>query len=257
MDLPNPHLPPPQEPDLVGPAPMPAPAPLVHPRPGARARLAMALLFGLIAAGLWLAVREDLSPEMLMAKHSELLLWRDSQGVVAVMGFFAVTAVAALLSLPGIAVFTLAGGVLFGVIWGTLLVVAAATLGAMGLYLLARAGLGDGLMRRMEQGRAAWLAEELRRNEVKALLFLRIAPVVPFLVANMLPALMGVRPLRYALTTFVGLIPGTLAVAFAGYGLGEVAASGGTADAGLLAFLLIGVPLLLLMLSLIPRIWRR
>ncbi len=257
MDLPNPNLPPPEAHTLVGPEPLREPAPLVRPRPGARARLALAVLFGLIGAGLWLAMRGDVSTETVMAKHAELISWRDRQGVVAVAGFFAVTAVAALLSLPGIAVFTLAGGVLFGVLWGTLLVVAAATLGAMGLYLLARAGFGDGMMRRLERGRAAWLAEELRRNEVRALLFLRIAPVVPFLLANMLPALMGVRPMRYAVTTFVGLIPGTLAVAFAGYGLGEVASSGGAPEMGLLAALLIGVPLVLVLLPFAPRLWRR
>ncbi len=257
MDLPNPHLPPPEAHTLVGPEPAPEPAPMVRPSPGARARIALVVMFGLIGAGIWLALRNDLSAETVMAKHAEMIVWRDSQGMVAVAGFFAVTALAALLSLPGIAVFTLAGGVLFGVLWGTLLVVAAATLGAMGLYLLARAGFGDGLMRRMEQGRTAWLAEELRRNEIRALLFLRIAPVVPFLLANMLPALLGVRPMRYAVTTFVGLIPGTLAVAFAGYGLGEVAKTGGASDLKLLAALLIGVPLILVLLPVAPRLWRR
>ena len=257
MDLPNPQIPPPEAHPPVGPAPGHAPAPLMPPRPGAGARLAMAVLFVLVAAGGLLALQGDLSSEAVMARHAELVLWRDSQGMVAVAGFFAVTALAALLSLPGIAVFTLAGGVLFGVLWGTLLVVAAATLGAMGLYLLARAGFGDGLMRRMQKGRAAWLAEELRRNEIKTLLVLRIAPVVPFLLANMLPALMGVRPLRYLLTTFVGLIPGTTAIALAGHGLGEVVASGGTPQAGPLAALFIGVPLLLLGLAFAGRLWRR
>ncbi|MGY6410989.1 MAG: TVP38/TMEM64 family protein [Alkalilacustris sp.] len=257
MELPNPSLPPAQAHTLVGPAPMPEPAPLVRPRPGARARMALLVLFALIGTGIWFGVRGDVSAETVMAQHAELIAWRDTHGIMAVAGFFAVTAFAALLSLPGIAVFTLAGGVLFGVMWGTLLVVAAATLGAMGLYLLARAGFGDGLMRRMERGRTAWLAEELRRNEIRALLFLRIAPVVPFLLANMLPALMGVRPMRYVVTTFFGLIPGTLAVAFAGYGLGEVAASGGASDLKLLAALFIGVPLVLVLLSFAPRLWRR
>ena len=261
MDLPNPHLPPPQAHPTVGPVsahdPTHGPAPLVQPRPAARARLAVAVLCALVAAGVWLALSGTLSPADLTARHAELLAWRDAQGLVAVAGFFAVTAAAALLSLPGIAVFTLAGGVLFGVLWGTLLVVAAATLGAMGLFLLARAGFGDGLLRRLERGRAAWLAEELRRNEVRALLVLRIAPVVPFLLANTLPALMGVRPGRYAATTFVGLIPGTAAVALAGQGLGEVAASGGTPAAGPVAFLMIGVPLVLLALPLAARLFRR
>ena len=228
-----------------------------HPPPSRGARLvAIGSFAALVALGVGLALTGKLSPEVLAARHADLVIWRDAQGLLAVAGFFAVTALAALLSLPGIAVFTLAGGVLFGVLWGTLLVVAAATLGAMGLYLLARAGFGDGLWRRLERGRGGWLTEELRRNEVKALLLLRVAPVVPFLLANTLPALMGVRPARYALTTFFGLIPGTAAVALAGQGLGEVAASGGTVALFPLATLLIGVPLAFLAIALAARLLR-
>lgn len=211
----------------------------------------------LLALGATLAWRGDLSAENLAAQHATLVAWRDAQGLLAVAGFFVVTAVAALMALPGIAVFTLAGGLLFGVLWGTLLVTLAATLGAMGLFLLARAGLGDALWRRLERGRGGWLAAELRRNEVKALLLLRIAPVVPFMLASTLPALMGVRPGRYAATTFFGLLPGTTAVALAGHSIGEVAASGGTPNPMLWGMLLIGLPLLALGTALLGRLLRR
>ena len=222
-----------------------------------RLRAALGLgLFLLAAALVWGSVGAELTPETLTQRHAELTDWRKAQGAFAVAGFFAATALAALVSLPGIAVFTLAAGLLFGAFWGTLIVAAAATLGATGLYALARAGFGDGLWRRLEAGRAAALAEELKRNEVSTLLFLRVAPVVPFLLANALPAVMGVRPGRYVLTTFVGLLPGTAALALAGRGIGELAASGGTPAPGTAGVLLIGVPLVLLGMLLSVRLWR-
>lgn len=274
MELPNPHVqapPPPVTPGPVAPrvaavmgggapplalATHPA-APLVLRAWGLGRALAVGLLLGLIATGIWVALRGDLSSDTLLARHAELEAWRDAQGGMAMLGFFGVTALAALISLPGIAVFTLAGGVLFGALWATVLTAGAATLGAIGLFLLARAGFGGGLLDRLEGGRAGWLADELRRNQIKTLLLLRVAPVVPFVMANTLPALMGVRLLPYVATTFVGLIPGTAAVAFAGHGLAEVAATGREPDLVLVSALVIGVPTAFLVLALAARLMRR
>lgn len=226
---------------------------LSPPRP---ALLALVLL-PLAAGALWWGLGERLTSAALAESQAALLEWRRAHGALAVVLFFVAVALAALVSLPGIAVFTLAGGLLFGALWGTLIVVVAATLGATGLYLLARAGIGDALWRRLEAGRGAALAAEMKRNEIKALLLLRIAPVVPFLLANTLPALMGVRPLRYATTTFVGLIPGTAAIALAGGSLSDLAAGGGEVQVGTLGALLIGVPLILLLSALAARLLRR
>ena len=224
--------------------------------PPNRAVLALALL-PVAAGAIWWSLGDRMTPAALAEGQAALMEWRRAQGALAVLVFFAVTAVAALVSLPGIAVFTLAGGLLFGALWGTVIVVMAATLGATGLYLLARAGIGDALWRRLEAGRGAAFAAELKRNEIKALLLLRIAPVVPFFLANTLPAIMGVRPLRYALTTMVGLLPGTAAIALAGGSLSDLAASGGAVHPGTLGALLIGVPLILLLAALAARVLRR
>lgn len=220
------------------------------------ALLALALV-PFAAATLWWGVGDRLTPAALAESQAVLMEWRRAQGALAVVVFFAAVAVAALVSLPGIAVFTLAGGLLFGALWGTLIVVVAATLGATGLYLLARAGIGDALWRRLEAGRGASFAAELKRNEIKALLLLRIAPVVPFFMANTLPAVMGVRPMRYAATTFAGLLPGTAAIALAGGTLSDLAASGGDVHLGTMGVLLIGVPMILLLSALAGRLLRR
>lgn len=222
-----------------------------------RQRLAVCALGLALAAGAILALSGGLDPATLETRHAEMMAWRLAHGHVAVAGFFAATALAALVALPGIAVFTLAGGLLFGAVWGTLLVVAAATLGACGAYGLARAGFGDDLWRRLAAGRGASLATAFRRNEIAALLVLRLAPAVPFLIANILPALLGVRPVRYALTTFVGLLPGTAALALAGQALGDLAGTGSAPATGPLVALVFGVPLLALLPPVLARLLRR
>jgi len=216
----------------------------------------LALLLA-VAATAWLALGDRLNADALRESHGTLMEWRRSQGLLAVVLFFAATAVAALVSLPGIAVFTLAGGLMFGTLGGTLIVTTAATLGATGLYLLVRAGVGDGLWRRLSAGRAATVAAELKRNEVKALLLFRLAPVMPFFLANALPAIMGVRPGRYALTTFAGLLPGTATLALAGSHIGRLASPGDEPALATLAALIVGVPLLVVGTALVASLLRR
>jgi len=223
---------------------------------GRAARVGLAVA-AVAALGLGLAASGELSTEALMLRHGELVEWRDARGALAVAGFFAATAIAALVSLPGIAVFTLAGGLLFGVLWGTLLVTVAATLGATGLFVLTRLGVGESLWRRLEDGRGQAIAEMLRRNEITVLLLLRMAPVVPFFVANTLPAVAGVTLRRFVVTTFFGLLPGTAALALAGAGIGEAWAAGGLPDGGMLAAVLVGVPLALLAMAVAARLLLR
>lgn len=223
---------------------------------GRVARLALGAVV-LLALGLGLVASGELSPETLVTRHAELIAWRDARGAVAVLGFFAATLAAAFVSLPGIAVFTLAGGLLFGVLWGTLLVTVAATLGATGLFALTRLGVGESLWRRLDRGRGEAVAEMLKRNEITVLLLLRLAPVVPFFLANTLPAVAGVGLRRFVVTTFVGLLPGTAAIALAGAGIGEAWARGGLPDGGMLAAVLVGVPLALLAVAVAARILAR
>lgn len=210
--------------------------------------LALILSAGVVV---WLSFAEHLTAESLSERHGALLLWRDAHGPFAVALFFVATALAALVSLPGIAVFTLAAGLLFGWLWGTVLVALAATLGATGLFLLVRAGLGTGLTRRtvarIEAGEAGRVAAALKAHEIKTLLILRMAPVVPFFLANTLPAAVGVPLHRFVLTTLVGILPGTAAIAVAGVGIGDMAAKGSALpSASLLGALAVAAALLIL-----------
>ena len=127
-------------------------------------------------------------------------------------------ATAIALSIPGGAILTMTGGFLFGVAAATLYAVIAATLGATVVFLIAKTALGDTLrekagpaMRRMEAG--------FRENALNYLLFLRLIPVFPFWLVNLVSAFLGVPLRTYVVATAVGIIPGTLVYASVGNGL--------------------------------------
>ena len=140
-------------------------------------------------------------------------------------GFVLVYATVIALSVPGGAVLTIAGGFMFGSVFGTLLVVVAATLGATaGLpdrqerarrSLRARAGP---FLKRMEAG--------FQQDALNYLLVLRLIPLFPFWIVNLVPAFLGVPLRTYVLGTFLGIIPGSFVFASVGAGLGSVLDSG-------------------------------
>jgi uncharacterized membrane protein YdjX (TVP38/TMEM64 family) len=143
-----------------------------------------------------------------------------SWGIVAALLYVAVYGVLVALSVPGAAVLTIAGGFLFGTWLGALCAVIGATLGATMIFLAARAGLG-GLAQRA--GRFAGKFEAgFRADAFSYLLVLRLVPIFPFWLVNLVPALVGVRLPTYVLATFLGIIPGTFVYASLGKGLGDV-----------------------------------
>lgn len=127
-------------------------------------------------------------------------------------------------SVPGASLLTLIGGFLFGAVVGTVYVVLAATLGAVGIFLAARTALSDIL--RAKAG--PWLSKlqsGFHENELSYLLFLRLVPAFPFFIVNIVPAFLGVSLRTYTLATLIGIIPGTAVYAVFGAGLGEILAS--------------------------------
>ena len=113
---------------------------------------------------------------------------------------------------------------------GMALVLVGATAGAIGIFLAARHTLGDFLrakagpaIRRMEAG--------FRDNAFSYLMVLRLVPVFPFWLVNLVPAFLGVSLRTYAAATFLGIIPGSFVYCGVGNGLGAVFDAGGHGDA--------------------------
>jgi uncharacterized membrane protein YdjX (TVP38/TMEM64 family) len=190
-----------------------------------RRLLPLALLAAAIALAFAFGADEYLSFEALRAHREDLLALVARYGVVAGLGYMAVYAAVVALSLPGAVFMTLSGGFMFGAVLGTAYTVIGATAGATVIFLIARTAAGDLLARRA--GPAVRRMEDgFRDNALSYMLVLRLIPVFPFWLVNLVPALLEV-PLRiYVFATFVGIIPGTFVYCLAGAGLGSVLESG-------------------------------
>ncbi|THH34449.1 TVP38/TMEM64 family protein [Aliishimia ponticola] len=178
------------------------------------------------------ALRDTLNFETLREHREALLAFRDANFALTALGFVAAYMLIVAFSLPGATVATLTGGFLFGTVLGTGLNVVAATLGAILIFLAARAGFGRALAEKMHtaEGKIARVKRGIDENQWSMLFLIRLVPVVPFFVANLLPALLNVPLHRYAITTFFGIIPGGLVFTSVGAGLGKVFAAGESPD---------------------------
>lgn len=162
--------------------------------------------------------------EMLTGFVSRHLVW-------AAVAYILIYSVATAVSLPGGAALSVTGGFLFGGWQGGILVVIGATVGATAVFLIARTALGDSLHRRA----GPWLSKMeagFQENALSYLLTLRLIPVFPFFVVNLVPAFLGVGLGTYVLGTAVGIIPGALVFTYAGAGLGSVLDAGAEFSVG-------------------------
>ncbi|MFO7854886.1 MAG: TVP38/TMEM64 family protein [Paracoccaceae bacterium] len=218
--------------------PEPPPDPLAPeaPRRSALKRF-LPLIVVALGAGLgWWLLGDRLTFETLRENREALIAWRDeSYALVAAAYMLAYVAVVAF-SLPGALAMTLAGGFLFGLWPGALMIVASATAGATLIFLAAKTSLGDRLAKALEGrgGAMARFRRGIEENEIWFLLLIRLVPVMPFFVANLAPAFLGVGLRNYVLTTFFGIMPGTVVYTWVGAGLGEVFERGGTPDLGII-----------------------
>lgn len=194
------------------------------------------LLIAVVAVLGIVFLRDHLSFAALADNREALLAFRDANFVLAALVFIAIYTAIVGFSLPGATIATLTGGFLFGLFPGAIFNVIAATLGATIIFSAARLGLGERLAARMDagEGRIARLKHGIDDNQWSVLFLMRLVPVVPFFVANVVPALLNVPTYRFVVTTFVGIIPGALVYTSVGAGLGEVFARGEAPDLGVI-----------------------
>jgi len=180
--------------------------------------------------------RDELSFATLSANRDALIAFRDANYLLSVTVFVAAYTAIVGLSLPGATVATLTGGFLFGTFPGVFFNVSGATLGATLIFLAVRSGFGESLSARIDssEGAVHRIKTGLEQNQWSMLFLIRLVPAVPFFVANLIPALLAVPLHRYIITTFLGILPGGLVFTSIGAGLGDVFASGGEPDLGVL-----------------------
>lgn len=208
--------------------------------------IVLAVMAAAIGVFLYFDLGRALSLEVLKGHRNQLLAFTQDHYVAAaalfVLAYIAVTG----LSLPGAVIMTLAGGFLFGGLIGTLLVNVGATTGATLAFLAARYLLRDAVERKF----GTWLEplqEGFAKNAFSYLLTLRLIPLFPFFVVNLVSGLTRVRLDTYVAATALGIIPGSFVYAYAGRQLGTINSLKEIASPNVIAaFVLLGV------LALIP-----
>jgi len=174
--------------------------------------------------------------ETLRDNREVLIAFRDANYLITVLTFMAAYITIVAFSLPGATIATLTGGFLFATFPGALFNITAATIGATLIFLAAKWGLGDRLAARMEasEGAVKNIKDGINDNQWSVLFLMRLVPAVPFFVANLIPALVGVSLWRFVVTTFLGIIPGGVVYTSVGAGLGEVFERGETPNLGII-----------------------
>lgn len=188
--------------------------------------IACLLLSGLFAFFAF-ELHQLISFENLATERQRLGDWVTDNPILAPLVMMGIYALAVLFSLPIAVVLTPGIGFLLGTAQGALVVLFGATIGASALFMLARSAFGE-RWRGKVQSTLAKLDNGFEDNAFQYLLILRLMPVIPFFVLNILPAFAGVSLRTYVAATFIGIIPGTIVYSSIGAGLDKIFARGET-----------------------------
>lgn len=193
------------------------------PRAISWTRLAIAALFmgGLIAFVL-LDGDQYLSLAALHDNRDALLSYTRDHYLQSIAFALLLYTTATALSFPGATILSLAIGFLFGRWMGTLIIVIAATLGAVLLFLAARHLFADAMRNRLGSGVAAKLINGFNDDAFHYLLFLRLVPLFPFWLVNLAPAFTPIKLRTYVIGTAIGILPGCFVFANLGQSLGRI-----------------------------------
>jgi pyruvate/2-oxoglutarate dehydrogenase complex dihydrolipoamide dehydrogenase (E3) component/uncharacterized membrane protein YdjX (TVP38/TMEM64 family) len=182
-----------------------------------------------------------ISLDGLRARQDAITAYRDENMLEAALIYFAIYIAVTALSLPGATVMTLAGGAFFGLLWGTVLVSFASTVGATLAFLIARLLFRDAVQNRFGSSLRAVNAG-VARDGAFYLFTLRLVPLFPFFVINLLMALTPIRTLVFFLVSQLGMFPATVVYVNAGTHLGKLDSLAGILSPGLVvSFTLLGL----------------
>ena len=202
--------------------------------------LLVAVLLGIVAFFAF-GLDRYFSLAFLKESQASLATLREQQPLQLALGFFLVYVAVTALSLPGAVIVTLAGGAIFGLGWGLLLVSFASSVGATLAFLTARFLLRDSVQSRFGQ-RLADMDKGIQKDGAFYLFTLRLIPVVPFFVINLLMGLTKMKTWTYYWVSQLGMLAGTAVYVNAGTQLGQLDSLQGILSPGLLgSFVLLGI----------------
>lgn len=213
--------------------------------------IVLALFAAAVFAFFYFDLRQYVSLEALKANRDRLLAFTEANYTSAVLIYIVIYCLQTALSLPGATIFTLAGGFLFGALLGTLSVNIAATTGATLAFLAARYLLRDWVERKFGS-RLGSIQDGFAKNAFSYLLTLRLIPLFPFFLVNLLSGLTRMTVGTFIAATAIGIVPASFVFANAGRQLGSINSLSEIASPRVLgAFALLGL------LALLPIAYRK
>ena len=183
--------------------------------------LILLLVFVLVILFFVFDLHQKVTLEGLKSGLGQLHAWRDAAPLELALGYFILYVLVTALSLPGALVLTLAGGAVFGIVEGFLLVSFASTLGATLAFLAARYVLRDWVQLRFGE-KLKPINDGIQREGAFYLFTLRLVPVFPFFLINLLMGLTPMRTLTYYWVSQVGMLAGTMIYVNAGTQLAAI-----------------------------------
>jgi pyruvate/2-oxoglutarate dehydrogenase complex dihydrolipoamide dehydrogenase (E3) component/uncharacterized membrane protein YdjX (TVP38/TMEM64 family) len=182
-----------------------------------------------------------LSLESIKASQADIAQWQLENPLLVALSFFAIYIAVTAFSLPGAAVMTIAAGAFFGVLWGTVLVSFASSIGATLAFLMSRFVLRDSIQSKFGD-RLKTINQGIERDGAFYLFTLRLVPAFPFFLINMLMGLTPIKTITFFVVSQVGMLAGTLVFVNAGTQLAQIESlSGILSPSLLLSFVLLGV----------------
>jgi pyruvate/2-oxoglutarate dehydrogenase complex dihydrolipoamide dehydrogenase (E3) component/uncharacterized membrane protein YdjX (TVP38/TMEM64 family) len=201
----------------------------------------IAVIMAAIVAFFTFDLGQFLSLENIKASQADIAQWQGNNPFIAALSFFAVYIAVTALSLPGAAVMTIAAGAFLGLFWGVVIVSFASSIGATFAFLMSRFVLRDSIQNKFSE-RLKTINQGVERDGAFYLFTLRLVPVFPFFLINILMGLTPIRTITFFLVSQIGMLAGTLVFVNAGTQLAQVDSLSGILSPSLwLSFALLGL----------------
>ena len=198
-------------------------------------------LIGLVIAFFYFDLKQYLSFEYLKSQRESLNAFYTERPALTSLVYLGVYISLAALSLPGAAIMTLAGGAIFGLLYGTVLVSFASSIGATLAFLVARFLLRESIQKKFAQ-KLQEINKGIDREGWIYLFTMRLIPAIPFFVINVVMGLTRMKIPTFFLVSQIGMLPGTIVYVNAGTQLGQLESAAGILSPSLiLSFVLLGV----------------
>ena len=192
------------------------------------------VLIGAIAAYFTFDLGQYLSLENFKASQADIVAAKDANPALYIAGFFLLYVAVTGLSIPGAAIMSLVAGALFGVVLGSLIVSFASTMGATLAFLSSRYLLRDWVQGKFGE-RLRAVDDGLEKDGAFYLFTLRLIPVFPFFVINLLMGLTRIKTGTFFWVSQIGMLPATIVFVNAGTQISRIESTAGLLSPTLIA----------------------